>query len=252
MATYRLLGIDFGFRPGFCLCALFCLTADSMLQQDTVDTGKYGRRGSPWEFNLRDVFRWCELMITEQSCSDGHRGGDMDVDPDSCEARWEPWLVVDTLYVQRMRTEGDRQALLARFKEAFPEAFPQQICTQGSFKERSSDMCLTGSLASNVPDRFLSAGGLVVAGIGTHPVLRVTPEWIQVGHTVLPRGCWSDTCGTGGAGVGDELKSGMPMAFAFRRPLQALARSVVVFFSCQVVFLFLRCAAPLTQAEMEL
>ena len=22
----------------------------------------WGQRGSPWEFNLRDIFRWCELF----------------------------------------------------------------------------------------------------------------------------------------------------------------------------------------------
>ncbi len=25
----------------------------------------YGRDGSPWEFNLRDIFRWCELLKRE-------------------------------------------------------------------------------------------------------------------------------------------------------------------------------------------
>jgi len=26
-------------------------------------TGRtFGRRGGPWEFNLRDIFRWCDLV----------------------------------------------------------------------------------------------------------------------------------------------------------------------------------------------
>lgn len=28
--------------------------------------GRWGRKGSPWELNLRDVFRWCDLLIKHQ------------------------------------------------------------------------------------------------------------------------------------------------------------------------------------------
>lgn len=80
-----------------------------------MESGMYGRKGSPWEFNLRDVFRWCELMLREQqlpAVEDNHR-----------RSMWEPWLLVDTLYLQRMRTRADRAGLLERFKEVFPEAF---------------------------------------------------------------------------------------------------------------------------------
>jgi midasin (ATPase involved in ribosome maturation) len=33
------------------------------LQSDIVDKRLYGNAGAPWEFNLRDVFRWCEIYI---------------------------------------------------------------------------------------------------------------------------------------------------------------------------------------------
>ena len=36
------------------------------LQRDVVTLRKFGSRGSPWDFNLRDLFRWCELMELEQ------------------------------------------------------------------------------------------------------------------------------------------------------------------------------------------
>ena len=29
-------------------------------------TREWGQRGNPWEFNLRDVFRWAELLIQNQ------------------------------------------------------------------------------------------------------------------------------------------------------------------------------------------
>lgn len=165
----------------------------------------YGRNGSPWEFNLRDVFRWCELMILEQETS-----RPMTHDSDggaTSDAAWEPWLLVDTLYVQRMRTRADREALLARFKEAFPEAFPIRS-VDGDNKE--GDLCR-------------SKTGNTVGGMGTHPLLRVAPDWLQIGQTVLPRGCWSEAAGSGGRGsVGSRDDALMPVAL--RRPLQALAR----------------------------
>lgn len=164
----------------------------SSVQEDTMETGSYGRRGSPWEFNLRDVFRWCELMQREQGtchpCDEG--------DPDFV---WAPWRVVDTLYIQRMRTLSDREAISIRFMEAFPEA---------SVKTgNASGPCIEPTFAWD-------------GGIGTQPALRVSPEWVQVGQTVLKRGCWSE--------AGDRRDEGSslehPMPSWLRRPLQALAR----------------------------
>lgn len=35
------------------------------MERETVE-GRWGQRGGPWEFNLRDLFRWCELLLSEQ------------------------------------------------------------------------------------------------------------------------------------------------------------------------------------------
>lgn len=165
----------------------FITCLDSSVQEDTMETGRYGRRGSPWEFNLRDVFRWCELMQREQV--DGDAGGDGG-------ACWSPWRVVDTLYIQRMRTLADREAICSRFMEAFPEA---------------------------------------AAKIGTYPALRVSPDWVQVGQTVLRRGCWADAVSVEGEGSAAEASLRLPMASALRRPLQALARCVAMRWPALVV-----------------
>ncbi|CAN0109706.1 unnamed protein product [Ectocarpus sp. 6 AP-2014] len=106
-----------------------------LVQQDTMAAGRYGRRGSPWEFNLRDVFRCCSRQVLVSGCRE--------------------------------------------------------------------------------------------AGIGTHPVLKVTPEWMQVGQTVLPRGCWGNGTSASG-GDADGLRAGITMPLALRRPLQALARCVAM------------------------
>ncbi|CAM9229718.1 unnamed protein product, partial [Ectocarpus sp. 8 AP-2014] len=178
---------------------------NSLVQQDTMGAGRYGRRGSPWEFNLRDVFRWCELMLREQQ----HSGSESDAG-----SVWEPWLVVDTLYIQRLRTRSDRAAVLDRFRETFPE----------SFLENSSPSPAVGTGRCSWVNMV---AGCREAGIGTHPVLKVTPEWMQVGQTILPRGCWTNWT-SASDGDADALRAGMTMPLALRRPLQALARCVAM------------------------
>lgn len=108
--------------------------------------------------------------------------------------------MVDTLYMQRMRTRDDRNALLMRFKEIFPEAF--------------------GEFSGGRQGRAYSVG------IGTHPILTVTPERVQVGYTVLERGCWVDGSSGQGTMTAEESRGGLPLALGLRRPLQALARCV--------------------------
>lgn len=51
----------------------------------------WGQRGSPWEFNLRDMFRWCELMQGDQS-----------------PGFFNPGQHVALVYADRMRTEADK------------------------------------------------------------------------------------------------------------------------------------------------
>ena len=32
------------------------------MHQSVVEEGRFGRKGSPWEFNVRDMMRWCHLL----------------------------------------------------------------------------------------------------------------------------------------------------------------------------------------------
>lgn len=52
---------------------------------------KWGQKGGPWEFNLRDLFRWCQLMQADQS-----------------PAFYNPGQHVGLVYADRMRTEADK------------------------------------------------------------------------------------------------------------------------------------------------
>lgn len=79
--------------------------ANCQVQHDT-QTGFYGQHGSPWEFNLRDVFRWCQLLT----------GDGAEVTP-ACAAKY-----ANILYTQRLRTAQDRTLVKKRFNEYLGEA----------------------------------------------------------------------------------------------------------------------------------
>ena len=65
------------------------------LQREVVVHRRFGHRGAPWDFNLRDLFRWCELIEADQQ-----------------PPHWRPWVYVDGLFLQRMRSVDDRRAVL--------------------------------------------------------------------------------------------------------------------------------------------
>lgn len=58
---------------------------------------RWGQKGGPWEFNLRDMFRWCELMQADQS-----------------PGFYNPGQHVSLVYADRMRTETDKAQVCCR------------------------------------------------------------------------------------------------------------------------------------------
>ncbi|KAI9498450.1 P-loop containing nucleoside triphosphate hydrolase protein [Zychaea mexicana] len=69
------------------------------MYEETMVRCRFGRKGSPWEFNLRDVFRWLELM-QKDSASD-------------------PSEYLETIYLQRMRTCEDRVKVIELYEHVF-------------------------------------------------------------------------------------------------------------------------------------
>ncbi|XP_038966893.1 midasin isoform X1 [Rattus norvegicus] len=63
---------------------------------------KWGQKGGPWEFNLRDLFRWCQLMLVDQS--------------PGC---YDPGQHVFLIYGERMRTREDKEKVITVFKDVF-------------------------------------------------------------------------------------------------------------------------------------
>lgn len=61
----------------------------------------WGHAGSPWEMNLRDITRWCEMTIKAAS------------NKFHCNKQYfNPSDSVELIYVNRMRTNEDRQKVI--------------------------------------------------------------------------------------------------------------------------------------------
>jgi midasin len=61
--------------------------------------GLFGSKGSPWDFNLRDLIRWATLIQKKT------------------EGGWNPSLFVDFIYGRRMRTAEDAEKILLLYAE---------------------------------------------------------------------------------------------------------------------------------------
>lgn len=68
--------------------------------QDARDARAFGAVGGPWEFNLRDLLRWCELITSSSSSA-------------NMELNLVARHYADMLFVRRMRTPEDRTHVLA-------------------------------------------------------------------------------------------------------------------------------------------
>ncbi|XP_011610045.2 midasin isoform X2 [Takifugu rubripes] len=78
---------------------------NTLVQEVSVER-RWGQKGGPWEFNLRDMFRWCELMQADQS-----------------PGFYNPGQHVALVYADRMRTETDKLQVLSVFRKVFGEDF---------------------------------------------------------------------------------------------------------------------------------
>lgn len=79
---------------------------NAKVHESAVQDGQFGRFGSPWEFNLRDVFRWCELFL-ESGRNHDHSSTERHL------------RFARTLYFDRFRTVEDRDFIASIFESVF-------------------------------------------------------------------------------------------------------------------------------------
>ncbi|KAK7809871.1 hypothetical protein U0070_007727 [Myodes glareolus] len=75
---------------------------NNQIDHEVTVEKKWGQKGGPWEFNLRDLFRWCQLMLVDQS--------------PGC---YDPSQHVFLVYGERMRTREDKEKVITVFKDVF-------------------------------------------------------------------------------------------------------------------------------------
>ncbi|XXG76315.1 hypothetical protein AAC387_Pa08g0684 [Persea americana] len=73
---------------------------NNRLYEDTMLSSRFGQDGSPWEFNLRDIIRSCQII-------------------ESAPEKSRIYSFLDIVYIQRMRTVTDRKEVLKLFEEVF-------------------------------------------------------------------------------------------------------------------------------------
>ncbi|XP_008936093.1 PREDICTED: midasin, partial [Merops nubicus] len=75
---------------------------NNKIDKEVMAEKKWGQKGGPWEFNLRDLFRWCQLMLVDQS--------------PGC---YDPGQHVFLVYGERMRTKEDKDKVISVFRDIF-------------------------------------------------------------------------------------------------------------------------------------
>lgn len=73
----------------------------------TAPGSKWGQRGAPWEMNLRDLTRWCEITVWGAS-----------------NGALNPGRFVQLLYVDRMRTARDKEEMMSLYTQTFGNEYP--------------------------------------------------------------------------------------------------------------------------------
>ena len=91
------------------------LDFNSKVHRAIIEESSFGRSGAPWEFNLRDVFRWCELSSSDCRCDSQKR-----------------FRFARDLYFQRFRTLEDREQVQSIYHDVFG------VCTVRPSKLRVS------------------------------------------------------------------------------------------------------------------
>ncbi|EGG20931.1 type A von Willebrand factor domain-containing protein [Cavenderia fasciculata] len=138
-----------------------------LLYQHSMVESKFGRRGAPWEFNLRDIFRWCDLVVKDSKAyfeQDNNNQMELDTNKKNKKqvkvptkvtplvVKNNPSRFIDLIYLRRMRSEEDRKYIQALYRQVFG--------TMDEEIDFESDQ---------------------------HPNFSITSQYLQIGKTILPR-----------------------------------------------------------------
>jgi midasin len=149
--------------------------------------------GGPWEFNLRDLLRWCEL-VEKHACGNGCSGSGFDgmevdtltsdhhhqqqqqqqLNEASLDAAAEHYA--GTLFTQRLRTAADRRRLLALFEGVWGR--PLRAASSAAVLQQRQD---TLDAAASGQDT------LEAVALRSLPALHITPTALHLGVARMHR-----------------------------------------------------------------
>jgi len=111
------------------------------LHSDVHVSRIFGNLGGPWEFNLRDLLRWCELSIR------GDCLAAVQINNESEEEKWHASILhfVPMLFVERLRTAGDRGHAWKLLKDIWGSSTLNALLSAGkdSLERQSRDVFVT-------------------------------------------------------------------------------------------------------------
>ncbi|XP_052242535.1 midasin-like [Dreissena polymorpha] len=82
------------------------------MYEETGAQGSWGQKGGPWEFNLRDLFRWCDLLRQNQR-------------PENLD----PGEYLGLVFADRMRTPADKQKVYNLYMSVFEDLKEPYQCS---------------------------------------------------------------------------------------------------------------------------
>ena len=166
---------------------------NSALQTAVSKARAFGSTGGPWEFNLRDVLRWCELVESAPlwHCNDAAVDTDTGTAGPSLQAVEDAvvhfWGVV---YRQRFRSHADREAAWALYcashstssgdRHVHPPAVGDVAVQLSATVVRVGRACLQRHAAGGGDDLAQGSGRLTLTP-GQAPTLEAAAHTLQCG-----------------------------------------------------------------------
>jgi midasin len=150
------------------------------LEEQVVQNRYFGARGSPWEFNLRDIIRWLGLLTSREKLLRNRRAVDF----------------LDLIFKQRFRCREDRLCIDSLFSQVFEMAIPERQIyynlSQNSFQvglavlsREPNIQNITAGLALDFKERLPELESLMVCVQQNWPCILAGPS--GSGKTTLIR-----------------------------------------------------------------
>ncbi len=133
---------------------------NSRVEEETSMKNSFGRIGSPWEFNLRDIFRWGVLLH-------------------GTDTLLHPVEHLRTTYLSRFRTVSDRESALALFDSVFN--ISSNFLSNAPHPSISSSTTRVGRFVEGRKSSFKSSSRPGV-------ILQVHLPWIEAMGVALQKG----------------------------------------------------------------